>query len=272
MTPATSISRAQPTLALGWKTWAFEHQSGALWSTVHVHKGSKTQMMLDHDIAAGNGWQANTLTVSLSTAVWPRLSDTSRALLRPQGGPLAGIPFSCCPSSFHSRLASQVFRVLLLRRLWLPLPPTKRTCGCGRLLDSFGHHSAACANVGVLGRRGFALESAAARVCREAGARVSVNQLVRDLDIAAPDAGDNRRLEVVADGLPLFHGAQLAIDTTMVSPLSRTGLPHARCADVDGAATVAARRRKERRYPELSGEEGRARLVVFACEVGGRFS
>ena len=81
--------------------------------------------------------------------------------------------------------------------------------------------------MGVLGRRGFALESAAARVCREAGARVSVNQLIQDLDIAAPDAGDNRRLEVVADGLPLFHGA---------------GLPHARCADVDGAATVAARR------------------------------
>ena len=32
--------------------------------------------------------------------------------------------------------------------------------------------------------------------------------------------------------------AHEAIDTTMVSPLSRTGLPHARCADVDGAATV----------------------------------
>ena len=76
--------------------------------------------------------------------------------------------------------------MLLFRRLWLPLPLTKRTCGCGRLLDSSGHHRAACANVGVLGRRGFALESAAARVCREAGGRVSVNQYVRDLDIAAP--------------------------------------------------------------------------------------
>ena len=30
---------------------------------------------------------------------------------------------------------------------------------------------------------------------------------------------DNRRLEVVVDGLPLFRGAQLAIDTTMVSPV-----------------------------------------------------
>ena len=48
-------------------------------------------------------------------------------------------------------------------------------------------------------------------------------------------------------------------------------MPHARCADVDGAATMAARRRKQRRYPELAGEDGRARLVVLAREVGGRF-
>ena len=31
-------------------------------------------------------------------------------------------------------------------------------------------------------------------------------------------ARDGRRLEVVADGLPLFGGVQLAIDTTLVSP------------------------------------------------------
>ena len=36
---------------------------------------------------------------------------------------------------------------------------------------------------------------------------------------------DSRRLEVVVDGLSLFGGAQLAIDTTLVSPLSLgTGL------------------------------------------------
>ena len=92
------------------------------------------------------------------------------------------------------------------------------------------------------------------------------------LDIATLNSADNRRLEVVADGLPLFHGAQLAIDITMVSPLSCTGVPLARCADIDGAATMAARRRKQRRCPELAGEGGRARLVVLACEVGGRFS
>ena len=43
------------------------------------------------------------------------------------------------------------------------LPFTARRCRCGRLLDSYGHHRAACA-VGVLGRRGFVLETAAARI------------------------------------------------------------------------------------------------------------
>ena len=33
-----------------------------------------------------------------------------------------GLPFTCCPTSFHSRFEAQLFRVLLLRRLWLPLP------------------------------------------------------------------------------------------------------------------------------------------------------
>ena len=48
----------------------------------------------------------------------------------------------------------------------------------------FGHHQSACVVLGVLGRRGAALESVAVRVCREAGARVSTNVFVRDLDIA----------------------------------------------------------------------------------------
>ena len=41
---------------------------------------------------------------------------------------------------------------------------------------------------------------------------------------------------MVADGLPLFHGAQLAVDTTMVSPLKRDGSTCPRSATVDGAA------------------------------------
>ena len=49
-------------------------------------------------------------------------------------------------------------------------------------------------------------------------------------------------------------------------------MAHARCANEDGAAMAAARRRKELRCPELLGDQGRARLVVLASEVGGRWS
>ena len=50
------------------------------------------------------------------------------------------------------------------------------------------------------------------------------------------------------------------------------GRPGPQCARVDGAGLVRARRRKEATYPELSGANGRARLVVLGCEVGGRWS
>ena len=82
---------------------------------------------------------------------------------------------------------------------------------------------------------------------------------------------DSRRLEVVVDGL-LSSDAQLTIDTTLVSPLRGDGQPHRRCVDVDGAALDEARRRKERTYPELCERHSRARLVVLAAEVGGRWS
>ena len=150
----------------------------------------------------------------------------------------------------------------MLRRVH-PLPI--RNCRCGRPLDSLGHHRAACAVAGVLGRRGFPLESAAARVCREVGARVRTNVVVRDLDLWPP----HRRLEVVADGLPLHGGAQLAIDTTA---LTHDGTARPGADPHDGVALTEARRRKERTCPELSGEGGRARLVVLAAEVGGRWS
>ena len=110
------------------------------------------------------------------------------------------------PTSHLTRLQPHLFRTILLRRLRQPLPLSERSCRCGRPLDSSGHHRAACAQAGALGRRGFAVESAAARICREAGGRVRVNVFVRDMDLIIPNANDGRRLEVVVDGLPLFGG------------------------------------------------------------------
>jgi hypothetical protein len=57
------------------------------------------------------------------------------------------------------------------------------------------------------------LERAAARICREAGARVTTNTSVADLNIPSVHRLDDCRIEVIANGLPLWGGCQLAVDT-----------------------------------------------------------
>ena len=47
-------------------------------------------------------------------------------------------------------------------------------------------------------------------------------------------------LEIVADGLPLFQGAQLAVDTTLVSVLRRDGVPRQRSTTQSSQARGAA--------------------------------
>ena len=131
------------------------------------------------------------------------MAEPERALLRSQGGSGAGAALQTCPTCPLTRIDPALFRVLLLRRLRLPLPLFARFCRCGRPLDSRGHHRAACARAGVLGRRGFAVGTAAARICREGGGTSHNQRDGRDMDLAAPNPGDARRLEIV-DGLPLF--------------------------------------------------------------------
>ena len=170
-----------------------------------------------------HGWQFFAAQASerhfRKEVLWPRLAPTQQALMRSQSGPFAGLPFWAVPSSPFSRFPPQLFCVLLLRR-W---PPPRS------VLEA---------------NRGFSVESAAARVCREAGARVSTNLFVRDLDLPVA-RHDGRRLEVVADGLPLFNGAQFPIHTTLVSRVRADGLLRRQCAHVDGAALAQARRVKQ---------------------------
>ena len=66
-------------------------------------------------------------------------------------------------------------------------------------------------------------QGAGARVCFEAGWRMSTNIRARDLDLAARNVLDGRRLEIVAEGFPLFGGTQIAVDATLVSPLHCNG-------------------------------------------------
>ena len=128
---------------------------------------------------------------------------------------------------------------------------------------------AACSRAGVLGTILFPLERAAAQVCREACGRVGVDRFVRDLDLVAFNGLDQRRIEVIVDFPTLWHGAQFAVDTTLVSPLHGDGSARRNAATTSGVGLRDVRRAKERTYPELTGEGGRARLVVAADVEGG---
>ena len=171
------------------------------------------------------GWQhaagASLHTRALET-FFADLAPASRALLLSQGGEAAGCAFTATPSSPDTAVPDAEYRVLLLRRLRLPLPLAPKHCACGGLLDDLGDHRSACAQVGALARRAGLLERAAARICKEAGARVATNVALPELNLDVP-AADGRRIEVVANGLPLLQGAQVAVDATIVSPVRRDG-------------------------------------------------
>ena len=128
-----------------------------------------------------------------------------------------------CSTGFVTHKPSLQIRIATLPHSPLAPPSLASHPECPRLpvwpLDALGHHRGAWATAGVVGRSGWALESVTSRVCRETRARVWTNVFVRDIDLASFDNLDGRRLEVVADGFPFHGGAQLAIDTTMVSPL-----------------------------------------------------
>ena len=224
---------------------------------------------------ARKGWQryaSASVDQRAFETLFSDLDPASRALLLSQGGDGASCALTALPTSADLVVPDAEYRVMLLRRLRLPVPLAPRRCRCGRALDTLGDHRTACAQVGVLAHRAGPLERAAARICREAGARVAASVALRDLNVDVP-ATDGRRIEVVANGLPLWRGAQIAVDTTLVSPLQRCGEPRPG-ADVEpGCALRHAEARKHRTYPELrAGGQGRCRLVVFGMEVGGRFS
>ena len=74
---------------------------------------------------------------------------------------------------------------------------------------------------------------------------------------------DGRPIKVIVDGLSL--------DST-VAHLHGDGTARRHAATTSGVALQAARRAKETTFLELSGEGGRARLVVLAAKVGRRWS
>jgi len=206
--------------------------------------------------------------------VLPSATPQRQALLRSQSGHAAGKWLSTVPQSPELVLTPLRMQVALRLRLNYTLPLGPRRCNgrtCRARLDAYGHHWTACNRSGRLRLRAKPLERTWARVFREAGARVQENVFLRNTNLPHIQADDNRSLEVVATGLPLYRGVPLAVDCTLTAPLHADGRPWRHADDTDGVAIQRGEREKLRKYPDLV-RNSRLRLTTLASETGGRWS
>ena len=146
-----------------------------------------------------------------------------------QSGPFASGAFTTVPYTADTSYPSHPIRLLMLKRLHIPLPLSECTCRCRRNVDPLGDHRAACSRTRVLRTKGIPLEQTAARICRAARARVTTHTRVSDLNPPTVQQVDDQ-------GLPLYNGSQLAIGTTLVAPLASAGQPRRRGRQYAAAA------------------------------------
>ena len=221
-----------------------------------------------------HGWQYHASTPLehhfRETVIIVQSDAAEQAHMRSHAGPGASEVLCGAPVATEFRVEPHLFRALVLERLRLPLDVTEAVCECGSRLDVLGRHRAACPRSGRLRSRAVGIERSLARVCREAGATVRCNTKLRDMNICVP-ANDERAIEVLASGLPLHHGAQLAVDITLRSALTAQGCACPNASRSNGAVLSRARQDKETKYYELVSSE-RCQLVVVAIETGGRWS
>ena len=169
------------------------------------------------------------------------------------------------PTAWHTRFDAQPLRVLLLLRLWLRLPSSDRNCQCGLPVDSR-------TTVQPAQLRGFwdggDLQW---KVRRHASVE---KQAPGSLSMSGPRTWispvwtfwTDRRLEIVADGLPLFLGGAIGrLHDTRVGAEARC--IHSR--EVLPQVVRFWRQFDVERKPLTPSSPARTNLVVLGCEVGG---
>ena len=155
----------------------------------------------------------------------------------------------CSPRYCQTRFDAHVFRVMLLRRLWRPLPLSSSVAGVAVHSTPLAT-TGPCAQFQECWADEVLLWRARLGCAERRGDRVSQNVPDGDLDLPPRGAVDQRRLEVVVDGLPFIPWRK--------RHRHNDGLPV--------------------RSDELSAPEWMElhwpvrRLVVLGCEVGGRWS
>jgi hypothetical protein len=219
------------------------------------------------------GWQYMACialeTFNREQLLLPSLRPAHQAHVRSCSGPGAGHWLLALPTRPELTMQPEIFQTALRRRLRLHLQVGPARCPgrfCNRRLDPLGDHSASCALAGNLQRRAKPLERVWIRVLREAGGRVLPQPFLRDLDVGVQD---DRRVDMIARGLPVYGGLPICGDASMVSAIHDDGTPWRRAAAENGVALQRARDMHEQTYPELVHSD-RLRLIVLGCELGGR--
>ena len=125
------------------------------------------------------GWQRAAtacLDRSACASLFSDLDAASRALVLSQAGPGGSRAVTVLPPRLNCGFLAHA-RGSRCCGDSVSYCPWRHALAGAAALDQWGDHRAACPTAGVLGARGAPLESAAARVFREAGARVASNVL-----------------------------------------------------------------------------------------------
>ena len=89
------------------------------------------------------------------------------------------------------------------------------------------------------------------RIFQEAGAVVRKNQTLVEMRIEGVSPLDERKVEILATGLPLYQGIPLVCDASLVSPIKANGIARPRAAHEPGVAIAHIEDVKATTYPEL---------------------
>ena len=87
------------------------------------------------------GWQQHAslpFNTAARTGLYHTLDPASQAMPDSQTGPFASRAFTTIPYTSEVTYPDNIFRILLLRRLRLPLPLAERVCRCRRIHDTLG--------------------------------------------------------------------------------------------------------------------------------------
>ena len=191
-------------------------------------------------------------------------ATTGKTRLRSCMGRYAATWLTICPTTDLLVLHNPQMMCAIRRRLGIGV-----LCDGG---DPHGHSKMTSNHNGRLNARHTWMVSAWRQVLTEAGAIIpdrNVERLLRETHVPVPPE-DQRRLDLIAPCLNVARGLPLFCDVTILSPITRRGLPRPGTSNRSGGLLEQAERDNNQTYREVT-TTGLGALHCLGCEVFGRW-